>query len=69
MMSRKTTSLLKGLTIGLLAGGLALECGKKLLCLWSPNRSRKRSRLQNDARRAVRIMNDMAEDVSAMFKK
>ena len=68
-MSKKTTSLLKGLAVGLLVGCLAVECGKKIWCLCSPKHCRRRSRLQNDAHRAMRLMNNMAEDISAMFKK
>ena len=68
-MSRRTTSMLKGIGIGLLLCMAAMECCKMLTSMNSPKSRRKRCRLKQDANRAIRVVGDMIGDVEDMFAK
>ena len=68
-MSRRTTSMLKGIGIGLLLCMLAMEGCKMFTSMNSPKNRRKRCRLKQDANRAMRVVGDMIDDVEGMFAK
>ena len=68
-MCRRTTSVLKGIGIGLLLCMAAVECCKMCTTMRSPKSRRKRCRLKQDANRAMRVVGDMIDDVESMFIK
>ena len=68
-MSRRTTSMLKGIGIGLVLCMAAVEGCKLFTSVSSPKSRRKRCRLKQDANRAIRVVGDVIGDVEDMFLK
>lgn len=66
-MCKRTTSLLKGVAIGLVVCFGVMEGYKMLTSMQSPRSRRKRLRLKQDTGRAMRIVGDIIEDVEGMF--
>lgn len=68
-MSKKTTSMLKGIGIGLLLCVMVMEGCKMIASMNNPKNRRKRYRLKQDTGRAMRVVGDIIEDVECMFAK
>ena len=68
-MSKRSMSLLKGIGVGLLLCGLAMECWKIYNVMHDPKCRRRRRRLQQDTGRAMRVVGDVIGDMECWFAK
>ncbi len=68
-MSKRTTSMLKGIGIGMALCAMAVEGCKMLSAAHSSKARHKRCRLKQDTGRAMRAMGDVIEDVECMFHR
>lgn len=68
-MSKRSMSLLKGIGVGLLLCGLAMECWKIYNVMHDPKCRRRRRRLQQDTGRAMRVVGDVIGDMECLFAK
>ena len=68
-MSKRSMGLLKGIGIGLLLCGLAMECWKVYGIMHDPKCRRHRRRLHHDTSRAMRVMGDVIGDMECLMGK